>query len=169
MANDKKYLCEKCGRPINHKGNCLKCNLTAKRECKKKITARVSGSEDILLSEILKIKSVDHKKIQLQLQSICSSLGYFVELEKKIQAKRPGRIDLFAKKDNFSIGIEIDHSLVRLKSIDKLNTFKSDLAIFILRSKNIKVEKNEQRLNLIKVNSLLINLADGSVRKLNKK
>ena len=104
----------------------------------------------------------------MQLQRIFKNLGYFVELERKIKAKRPGRIDLFAKKDNFLVGIEIDHSLIRLKSIDKLNALKPNLAIFVLRSKNIKAEKNEQRLKLITVNSLLINLADGSIRKLNK-
>ena len=32
MNNSKKYHCQKCGRPIKHKGNCLKCNLIIKRQ-----------------------------------------------------------------------------------------------------------------------------------------
>jgi len=139
-----------------------------KQEREKKIITRSPESRENPLNQILEIKTVDHKEIQLQLRSIFRSFGYSVELEKKIQAKRPGRIDLVAKKGNFSIGIEIDCSLIRLKSIDKLNILEPDLAIFILRSKNTKFEENKQRLKIMKGNYLLINLADGSVRKLNK-
>ena len=161
MANDKKYRCEKCGRPINHKGNCLRCNLIEKR--------RKEDNLGLSIEEILKIKTLDHKEIQLQLQSIFRSLGYFVELEKKIQAKRPGRIDLFARKGNFSVGIEVDHSVLRLKSIDKLNALRPSLAIFILKSKNINIKKLESRTNLIRVKSLLVYLVEGKIKNLNWK
>lgn len=32
----KKFICEECSRPINHKGKCLPCNAKAKREREKK-------------------------------------------------------------------------------------------------------------------------------------
>lgn len=158
MANDKKYRCEKCGRPINHKGNCLRCNLIEKRH-----------KEDNLglpIEEILKIKTLDHKEVQLQLQSIFKSQGYFVELEKKVRARRPGKIDVYAKKNNFSVGVEIDHSTIRLKSIDKLNTLRPNLAIFILKSRNVNTKKNKSRLGLIKVKSLVIYLSKRKVQSL---
>lgn len=162
----KKYKCNLCGRPIKHKGNCLKCNLIAKEEKEKKVAERLPVFIDVILSQILKIKSVDHKEIQLQLWSIFRSLGYFVELEKKIQAKRPGRIDLFAKKNNFSIGIEIDHSIIRWKSINKLNTLRPNLAIYILKSRNINPERIESRVNLIKTKAVLVYLFNKETRKL---
>lgn len=151
----KKYRCGKCDRPINHRGNCLRCNLITKH--------KTGDLANIAVGEILKIETFDHKEIQLQIKSIFRSLGYFVELEKKIRAKRPGRIDLFAKKDNFSVGIEIDRSLIKWKSIDKLNTLKPNLAIFILRPKSINIEKNKQRLKLIRVKSLFINLSKSEI------
>lgn len=167
MANNKKYQCNKCGRSINHKGNCLKCNLIAKREREKKVPIETPGFVDILVSQILKIELTDHKKIQSQLLNIFRKQGYFVELEKKIQARRPGRIDLFAKKDDFSFGIEIDHSLIRLKSIDKLNKLKPNLAIFILKSRKINKISLHSRFSLIKVKSLIVYLLEKKYKIIN--
>jgi len=169
MVNDKKYRCSKCGRPISHRGNCLKCNLSAKREKNKKIIATASNNVSVLLSKILRIDSADHKEIQLQLQTIFKNLGYFVELEKKIKAKRLGKIDIYAKKGNFSVGIEIDHSVLRWKSIDKLNALRPNLAIFILKSGNINVDELKSRTNLIRVKSLLIYLGAKEIKSLNWK
>ncbi|OQA67577.1 MAG: hypothetical protein BWY36_00680 [Candidatus Diapherotrites archaeon ADurb.Bin253] len=28
----KEFFCESCGRPIRHRGNCMACNIIAKRE-----------------------------------------------------------------------------------------------------------------------------------------
>lgn len=160
MRNDKnkRYKCGICGRLIKHQGNCLSCNLRAKREQDNQISP--------LVDQILGIKSLNHEEIQTQTKNILESLGYLVELEKKVQAKRPGRIDLFAKKDNFSIGIEIDHSLIRFKSIDKLNNLKPSLAIFILKSRNINIDGLESRKNLIRIKSLLVYLVERKVKNL---
>jgi len=163
----KKHRCKKCGRPIKHKGNCLRCNLIAKKEKDKKIIAKRSNTVSVSLKQILRINSTDHKEIQLQLQTIFKNLGYFVELEKKIWAKRPGKIDLFAKKDSFSVGIEIDHSVVRWKSIDKLNMLRPNLAIFILKSRNVNIDELESRRNLIRVKSVLVYLAERKIKNLN--
>lgn len=158
MANDKKYRCKKCGRPINHKGNCLRCNLIEKR--------RKKNNLGLPIEEILKIKTLDHKEIQLQLQSIFRNQGYFVELEKKVRARRPGKIDVYAKRGNFSVGIEIDHSVLRLKSIDKLNALRPSLAIFILKSRNINIDGLESRENLIRTKSLLVYLEEKKIKNL---
>jgi hypothetical protein len=155
---DRQYKCNVCGRPIKHKGNCLSCNLRAKRGKDNQVSP--------LVDQILGIKSFNHEEIQTQTKNILESLGYLVELEKKVQAKRPGRIDLFAKKDNFSIGIEIDHSLIRLKSIDKLNNLKPSLAIFILKSRNINIDGLESRENLIRIKSLLVYLVERKIKNL---
>lgn len=160
MWNDKnkRYECDICGRLIKHRGNCLSCNLRAKREQDNQINP--------LVDQILGIKSLNHEEIQTQTKNILKSLGYLVELEKKVQAKRPGRIDLFAKKDNFSIGIEIDHSVIRFKSIDKLNNLKPSLAIFILKSRNINIGKLESRENLIRTKSVLVYLEEKKIKNL---
>jgi len=157
-AKGRQYKCGVCGREIQHKGNCLNCNLRAKSEKENQV--------GLLVNQILGIKSSKHEEIQAQLRNILENLGYFVELEKEIQAKRPGRIDLFAIKNDFSLGIEIDHSLVRFKSIDKLNVLKPNLAIFILKSRSINDRGLESRLNLIRVKSTIIYLVGRRMRKL---
>jgi len=156
MKESKNYKCENCGRPINHKGKCLKCNSVIKHERNCFI--------NYLLNKILNIEILSHEKIQIGIKDILTKAGYYVELEKKIRAKRNGRIDLFAIKNNFSLGIEIDHSSPRLKSIDKLNTIKPSLSIFLLKSKKINYRRLYPRLSLIKVKSLLVHLPKRQVK-----
>lgn len=155
---ERKYNCQLCNKPINHKGNCLRCNLRVKRERDNFISH--------LLKKILNIESVEHKKIQIEIKNILSKAGYYVELEKKVKAERNGRIDLFAVKNDFSLGIEIDVASPRLRSIDKLNTLRPNLAIFILKSRNVNTKKNKSRLGLIKVKSLVIHLSGKRVQSL---
>jgi len=87
---------------------------------------------DSLIKNLLKVKAIDHRKIQEEIRRNLKNLGYYVKLEKRIWAEREGKVDVFARKGNYSIGIEIDHSQIRKKSIDKLNAFKPDLAVFLL-------------------------------------
>ena len=47
-----------------------------------------------------------------------------MKLEKEFGRREKGKIDVFARKGNYSIGIHIDDSQIRKKSIDKLNAFK---------------------------------------------
>ncbi|PIU33271.1 hypothetical protein COT04_00975 [Candidatus Shapirobacteria bacterium CG07_land_8_20_14_0_80_39_12] len=159
MKKLKKYKCENCDRPINHQGKCLKCNSIVKHEREYFINH--------LLSKILNIEAIDHKKIQIEIKDILTKAGYYVEIEKKIKAKRSGKIDLFAERNNFSIGIEIDHSVMRWKSIDKLNTLKANLSIYILKSRNINIKRTKSRLNLIKTKTILIYLSNKHIRKIN--
>jgi len=85
-----------------------------------------------LIENLLNVRATDHRKIQEEIRRNLEELGYEVKLEKKIWAEREGKVDVFARKGNYSIGIEIDHSQIRKKSIDKLNALKPDLAIFLL-------------------------------------
>ena len=77
-----------------------------------------------LIENLLKVQATDHRKIQEEIQENLRKLGYEVKLEKKIWAGREGKIDVFAQKGNFTVGLEIDHSQLRKKSIEKLNTLK---------------------------------------------
>ena len=53
---------------------------------------------------------------------------------------------MFIRKDNYLIGIEIDHSQIRKKSIEKLNVLKPDLAFFLFKGKKIKRKATYQRI-----------------------
>lgn len=122
---------------------------------------------DPLVENLLKVQATDHRKIQEEIQENLRKLGYEVKLEKKIWAGREGKIDVFAQKGNFTVGIEIDHSQIRKKSIDKLNELKPNLAIFLLKAENINRKATYLRAKLIRVNSLLIHLPDKKVEKIN--
>ena len=127
---------------------------------------KLKGDKGLLLENILKIEATNHREIQEQIRRNLRSLGYYVKLEKKIWAGREGKVDVFAKKGNYSIGIEVDHSLIRKKSIEKLNALKPDLVIFLLKGKKINRKGNYLRSKLIKVNSLLIHLPKKKVQKI---
>jgi hypothetical protein len=119
-----------------------------------------------LIENLLKVQATDHRKIQEEIQENLRKLGYEVKLEKKIWAGREGKIDVFAQKGNFTVGLEIDHSQLRKKSIEKLNTLKPSLAIFLLKARNINRKATYSRAKLIKVNSLLVHLPDKRVEKI---
>ncbi|GAG56075.1 unnamed protein product [marine sediment metagenome] len=119
-----------------------------------------------LLENLLKVESTEHREIQEEIKRNLRSLGYYVKLEKKIWVGREGKVDVFARKGNYSIGIEVDHSQIRKKSIEKLNALKPDLAIFLLKGKKINIKANYLRSKLIKVNSLLVHLPKKEVQKI---
>jgi hypothetical protein len=89
----------------------------------------------ILAEDILKIRLIDHSKIQAWLKRYFYNLGYYSQTEKEVWRNRKGRIDIFAQKGNYTVGIEIDHGSIRLNSIEKLNALKPSLAVFVLKSK----------------------------------
>jgi len=72
---------------------------------------------DFLIKNLLDVRATDHRKIQEEIRRNFRALGYYVKLEKKIWIGREGKIDVFAKKGNFSKGLEVDHSQLRKKSI----------------------------------------------------
>jgi hypothetical protein len=119
-----------------------------------------------LIESLLKVQATDHRKIQEEIRRNLEELGYDVELEKKIWAGRKGKIDVFAQKGNFSVGIEVDHFQLRKKSIEKLNELKPSLAIFLLKARNINRKATYLRAKLIRVNSLLVHLPAKRVEKI---
>ena len=121
---------------------------------------------DPLIKNLLDVRATDHRKIQEEIQENLRKLGYEVKLEKKIWAGREGKIDVFAQKGNFTVGLEVDHSQLRKKSIEKLNTLKPSLAIFLLKARNINRKATYSRAKLIKVNSLLVHLSEKRVEKI---
>jgi len=121
---------------------------------------------DSLIENLLKIEATDHRKIQEEIQKNLKNLGYEVKLEKKIWAGREGKVDVFARKGNFSVGIEIDHSQLRKKSIEKLNTLKPTLAIFLLKARKINYKEIYSRARSIRVKALLIHLARKRINRL---
>jgi DNA-binding HxlR family transcriptional regulator len=127
---------------------------------------KLKRDKKLILENLFKVEADDHREIQEQIRKNLRSLGYYVKLEKKVWTGREGKVDVFARKDNYSIGIEVDHSLIRKKSIEKLNALKPDLAIFLLKGKKINRKANYLRSKLIRVNSLLVHLPKKKVQKI---
>lgn len=122
---------------------------------------------NFLVENLLKVKATSHQKIQEEIKRNLERLGYEVTLEKKIWAGgRNGKIDVFAEKGNYTIGLEVDHCQMRNKSIKKLNTLKPNLAIFFLKAKNINKEGICLRSKQIMVNSILVYLVSKKFEKI---
>jgi len=121
---------------------------------------------DILIKALLDVRATDHRKIQEEIKRNLESIGYEVKLEKKIWAGREGKIDVFAQRGNYTIGLEVDHSQLRKKSIEKLNALKPSLAVFFLKAKNINRKAIYSRAKQIRVNSMLVHLASKQVEKI---
>jgi len=73
---------------------------------------------DLLANDLLKIKTSDHSKIQAWIKRYFYDLGYYSRTEKEVWRNRRGRIDVFAQKSSYTVGIEVDHGSIRLNSID---------------------------------------------------
>jgi len=85
------------------------------------------------VADLLKIKTLDHSKIQAWIKRYFYGLGYYSRTEKEVWRNWKGRIGVFAQKENYTVGIEVDHGSIRLNSIEKLNALKPSLAVFVLR------------------------------------
>jgi hypothetical protein len=83
-----------------------------------------------LVENFLKIKTADHTKIQAWIKRYFYDLGYYSRTEKEVWRNRKGRIDVFAQKGNYTVGIEVDHGSIRLNSIEKLNSLKPSLDLY---------------------------------------
>jgi len=73
-----------------------------------------------LVEDLLKIKTSDHSKIQAWIKRYFYDCGYYSRTEKEVWRDRTGRIDVFAQKGSYSVGIEIDDCSIRMNSIEKL-------------------------------------------------
>jgi hypothetical protein len=114
-----------------------------------------------LVGDLLKIKTTDHSRIQAWIKRYFYDCGYYSRTEKEVWRNRKGRIDVFAQKGSYTVGIEVDHSSIRLNSIEKLNALKPSLAVFVLKGKIFNLEKTYSRFKFLKVKSLIVHLQTG--------
>jgi hypothetical protein len=119
---------------------------------------------DFLVEDLLKIKTLDHSKIQAWIKRYFYDLGYYSRTEKEVWRNRKGRIDVFAQKGSYTVGIEVDHGSIRLNSIEKLNALKPSLAVFVLKGPKFNWKKTYSRFKLLKVKSLIVHLQSGQYK-----
>jgi len=127
-------------------------------------TSDVLKNETLTIAEeILKITSLSHDVVQNKIDLILKSKGFTVIKEFEIRTYRRGFIDVVARKDGIVVGVEIDGSIPRRKSIEKLNILHPDVAFIVLRrkiSKQRKLEISERVNKLACPNFIVIDLCD---------
>ena len=117
-----------------------------------------------LVEDLLKIHTPHHLQIQWLIMRYFSCLGYEARTEKEVWRNRKGRIDVFAQKGNYTVGIEVDHGSIRLNSIEKLNALKPSLAVFVLKGPVFNWKKTYSRFKLLEVKSLIVHLQSGQYK-----
>ena len=117
-----------------------------------------------LVESLLKIHTPHHLQIQWFIMRYFSRLGYEARTEKEVWRNRKGRIDVFAQKGSYTVGIEVDHGSIRLNSIEKLNALKPSLAVFVLKGRVFNWKKTYSRFKLLEVKSLIIHLQSGQYK-----
>jgi hypothetical protein len=90
-----------------------------------------------ILSDILAIPSNVHDSIQTKIHDILRKHGQTARMEHKLPkyhvgSARPGYIDVVSLSP-IRIGIEVDHTIPRHKSIEELNYFQGELSIIVLK------------------------------------
>jgi len=116
---------------------------------------------NISITDLLKIQIEDHSKIQAWIKRYFYNLGYYSQTEKEVWRNRKGRVDVFAQKESYTVGVEIDHASIRLNSIEKLNALKPSLAVFVLKGHTFNWKKTYARFKYLEVKSLVIHLRSG--------
>ncbi len=116
---------------------------------------------DYLVSNLLEIQTPYHSQIQWQIVNYFARCGYESRTEKTVWRDRTGRIDVFAQKGNYTVGVEVDHCSIRLNSIEKLNALQPSLAVFVLKGHKFNWKKTYARFKYLKVKSLVIHLQSG--------
>ena len=77
-----------------------------------------------LVEGLLKIHTPRHSQIQWLIMRYFSRLGYEARTEKEVWRNRKGRINVFAQKGSYLVGIKVDDCSIRMNSIEKLNVLK---------------------------------------------
>ena len=120
-----------------------------------------------ILSDILAIPSNVHESIQNGICEILRKHGYAASMEHPLpgyrkDCTRSGYIDVVSVNPT-RIGIEIDHSVPRNKSIEKLNFFKGELSVIVLKGATAggryKSEETVKRCANFKTQYAILNLA----------
>jgi hypothetical protein len=116
---------------------------------------------NFLVADLLKIHTPHHSQIQWLVKNYFSRSGYEARTEKQVWPKRKSRIDVFAQKGNYTIGVEVDDCTIRINSIEKLNALKPSLAVFVLKGHKYNWKKTYARFKYLKVKSLVVHLQSG--------
>lgn len=120
-----------------------------------------------ILSDILAIPSNVHYSIQTRIYEILRKHSHTVSMKHPLLAPRKdharsGYIDVVALNP-IKIGIEVAHSVPRNKSIEKLNFFKGDLSVIVLKGASAggrgKSEETAKRCANFKTQYAVLNLA----------
>lgn len=117
-----------------------------------------------LVEDLLKIHTPHHMQIQRLITDYFARCGYESRTEKTVWRDRTGRIDVFAQKGNYSVGIEIDDCAIRMNSIEKLNATQPSLAVFVLKGYKFNWKKTYSRFKLLEVESLIVHLQTGQYK-----
>jgi hypothetical protein len=116
----------------------------------------------------MEIPSSDHDTIQSRVHDILRNHGQTPDVEHPLPRYHPGS-DRLGYIDAVSmypirIGIEIDHSVPRHKSIDELNYFNGELSIVVLRGAAAghrqKSKETAKRCAKFKTQYAVLNLTD---------
>lgn len=114
-----------------------------------------------LVEALLKIQTPHHSQIQWFIKNYFLRFGYESRTEKQVWPGRKSRIDVFARKGSYSVGVEVDDCTIRINSIEKLNALKPSLAVFVLKGHKFNWKKTYARFKYLKVKSLVIHLQSG--------
>jgi|GEM_PF-1410354 len=116
---------------------------------------------NFLVVDLLKIRTPHPSQIQWLVKNYFLRYGYEAKTEKQVWKTRKARIDVFAQKGNYTIGVEVDDCVIRINSIEKLNALKPSLAIYILKGHKFNWKKTYTRFKYLKVKSFVIHLKSG--------
>jgi hypothetical protein len=99
------------------------------------------GTVQHIVRDILNIPTSEHDPIQNAIKDRLDQHGQIGKIEHLIyrSSNRIGYMDN-ASLGPIKIGIEVDHSLPRHNSIQKLNLFKGDISIIVLKGKTAGTE-----------------------------
>jgi len=124
-----------------------------------------------ILTDIMVIPTKVHDSIQVEIANILTRHGQVAVIEHLFprylqDSNRAGYIDVVSTGP-IRIGIEVDHSTPRTKSILKLNHFNGTLSIIVLKggrvSWNYKAEETIRRCKMFTTRYVVINLNEGRI------
>lgn len=105
---------------------------------------------------------LDHEKVKFCLGGLLTELGFSVTFEYFLEGRSRNKyIDLVASDEEtgFKIGIEIDRTTPKLKSVEKLRKLTPNLALMVLRARQIPEHKIWQRVRNFPSNFAVLSLS----------
>jgi len=122
-----------------------------------------------IISRILELSwlNLDHEQTKYKIGGLLLNLGFTVTFEypTKQSATKNGYIDLVAQDNQtgFLIGVEIDRATPKYKSVEKLKRLNPNLALMVLRSSRIPIDRVIAKLNYFYSPFVVLSLSDNKV------